>query len=169
MNAVSLLSGFTSDVCSSCHSSMPLIRRPDAVRQSWATFIGRVHWDWFITLTNRDGVSSHVLEKAFGVFVQRLGRQIAGRRWYKRDPMPFLWARALELGSGPDAHVHCVIASNAETIARNELIAATRLWRCRVGHIDIRRVNDNAGVIAYLTKGIGRGADLYVSPGLPAH
>lgn len=167
MNAVSLLSGFTSDVCLSCHSSMPLIRRQDAVREGWATLMGRVHWDWFVTLTNRDGVSNHVLEKAFGVFIQRLGRQVAGRRWYNRDPTPFLWARAFEHGSGSGAHVHCLIASNVKPNARHELIAATKHWRYRVGHVDVERVHDNAGVIAYLTKGIGRGADLYVSPGLP--
>lgn len=115
------------------------------LQQRWAEFLGRLPWEWFVTLTfdpkrvfpvgrtvaSREafwwcGLASHVLRKQLG------------------------WAYAVERGYGGAWHAHVLVLA----VGNSPLTGPTAAWKQRNGLVDARRVTDCRGAALYTAKDI---------------
>ncbi len=119
--------------------------RRDGLREAWASFLGRVPWEVFVTLTFDPA-------RTFPV-----GRELASREafwWcgfvghvFRR---PIGWAYAVERGTGGSWHAHGLFIG----IGDRPWTAPTAAWRERNGHVDVQGVADSRRVALYTAKSI---------------
>ncbi len=113
------------------------------MREAWGTFLGRVRWRVFVTLTfdpkRAYPVDSVRASKEAFWWCGQTGRVL--RR-------PVGWIYAPERGRCGQWHVHALLVG-ADAV---ELADAAAMWRGRNGGIDWRPVTDCIGATLYTTK-----------------
>lgn len=76
-------------------------------------FLGRWHWDWFVTVTFCDAVNPWVADKRFRLWIKQANREVYGRRWHKNGEGT-QWIRAAEYQRRGVLHFHALFARFAD-------------------------------------------------------
>ncbi len=106
----------------------------------WGQFLSRFSWDWFLSLTFRDEVTSFRAHRLFGYFVRDL-EKAAG--------IPIFWFRADEIGSrGGRFHIHALIG-NVEQLRRMSWMDR---WNGLAGYARILPFEARRGAAYYCAK-----------------
>jgi hypothetical protein len=114
------------------------------LERAWGEFLGRLPWQYFVTLTFRNEVNLDLASKEAYRWLCLVGYLC--RR-------PIVWAYAIEISRNQMPHVHAVIEGAGDPNLKT--LAAT--WQMRNGHADIARVYDARRVALYSTKQAARG------------
>jgi hypothetical protein len=114
---------------------------------AWATFLGRVPWEWFITLTfdpkRRFPISRDLASREAFWWCGLVGQV------YR---IPVAWVYAIERTSTGSHHVHVLFVGLHHNPRWTPVVEP---WRERNGSVvDVRRVNDIDGVALYTTKSV---------------
>jgi hypothetical protein len=117
--------------------------RRSALESAWAEFLGRVPWEFFVSLTfdpKKRFPANHGLasREAFWWCNQtsRVLRQ------------PLAWVYAPERGESGQWHSHALLVG----VSRAQLRVPAAMWKTRNGWIDVRPVWDLRGATLYTTK-----------------
>ena len=128
--------------------------RRDRLVDAWGQFLGRVPWQFMVTLT----FDPH---RIFPV-----GRQTAMREavtwchrvaWVVRRPVA--WLVAVERGRAGLWHAHVLLVGAPDHLGP----AAEAMWRQRNGFIHVTRVDTARGAVLYATKEAARLGDVELS------
>jgi hypothetical protein len=118
--------------------------RGNALRQGWVELLGRIRWEWFVTLTFDPkrvwDVDRELVVKEARWWCGQVARLV--RR-------PVAWVIAPERGHGGRWHAHVLLVGLPDAgIGR----VPEGMWRQRNGYIEVVRVRDSAAVAVYTTK-----------------
>ena len=137
-----------------CHSHVSrwreIIHGPQAVciaqtmnlqlAEAWGQFLSQFLWDWFLTLTFRDGVKSFRAHKLFASFIREL-EQAAG--------VPIFWFRADEIGPrGGRFHIHALVGN----VAHLRRLTWMHRWSDLAGYARILNFDKRKGAAYYCAK-----------------
>ncbi len=119
-----------------------------AVSRGYATFLSRIEWDYFSTLTFRNEPSIAAIRRAVERHLKRLGPQLA------------FWV--LERGTvDSKEHVHVVYTLGTTKECRRSHKGIERDWYKRNGIAQVVDYEKSRGGCRYLCKTIGRSAPDY--------
>lgn len=128
---------------------------PERLAEAWGTFLGRIPWQLFCTLTF-DPTRRHPV-----------GRELASREAYQWCGLvgyayrrPVAWVYAVERHRSGTHHAHVLLTGLA---AEANVSAAAELWRTRNGRVDARPVTNAEGVAVYATKSVAEGGEVVFS------
>ena len=114
------------------------------LRDAWGSFLGRIPWQWFATLTFDPilvfPVSRAVVEREatwWGRLVAKMVRRPVG------------WVCAPERGRGGLWHGHMLLLGPSQNWSP---AAARPVWEARNGRIDLRPVQHAPGIALYTSK-----------------
>jgi hypothetical protein len=124
------------------------------LRESWGDFLGRVPWQYFVTLTFDP-------KRHYPVDQQRASRESF---WWCRQlgglyRRPVAWVYVTERGRAGLWHAHVLLTG----LGNNTLDVAVQIWKQRNGIADVQRVWDGFRATLYATKSIPEGAEAVVS------
>lgn len=111
--------------------------------EAWSQYVGRVPWEWFVTLTFDPSV-------VFAVNARLADREAF---WWcgtvaRLQRRPVAWLYAPERGRSGRWHVHVLLVGTS-----GNLEAAVAMWRERNGQIDMKAVARSPGsLVLYTTK-----------------
>jgi hypothetical protein len=134
-------------------------------RQAYRDWLTQYEWQWFVTLAPRHGESREKVKGIASATVNRLGRELLGRGWYKQCPEPLLSIIAIEEKDAVRPHAHMLVMSRGVTIGREDIDGSLGLARARLGIARAERVRSVELSVAYLVEDLGRGTDLIPSKG----
>lgn len=107
---------------------------------AWGQFLSQFSWDWYVTLTFRDGVGSFRAHRLFGFFV---------RDMEKAAGIPIFWFRADEIGPrGGRFHIHALIGN----VAHLRRLTWMDRWHDLAGIARILPFNAKRGAAYYCAK-----------------
>lgn len=123
--------------------------------RAWSRFLGRVPWEWFITLT---------FDSDRAVPIGQLRADRDAFWWFGQTShllrRPIAWVYAPERRPTGMWHVHALLAGG---VARRDLNAPAAMWKARNGFVDIRRVSARFGAALYTTKQAALTGDVVLS------
>jgi len=134
-------------------------------RLAYREWLTQYDWEWFVTFTSAHGESREKIKRIAATTINRLGRELFGRRWYKQRPEPLLSVVALEGNGLVRHHAHMLLLATGGPIRSRDLDFALRFAQARLGHTDATRVTCPNQVVQYITKFEGRGAEILPSKG----
>lgn len=115
----------------------------DPLATAWATFLGRVPWTHFWTLTfdpkRQFPVGEHVASREAFSWLNDGCRIMRAR---------IAWLYATERGAGGMWHAHALTAGVSADVADHMETA----WRLRNGYVKVQRVTDTTKAVLYTTK-----------------
>ena len=114
------------------------------LREAWGSFLGRIPWQWFATLTfdpTRSRPASRAVVEREATWWARLVAKMA--RW------PVGWVCAPERGRGGLWHGHLLLLGPSQDWSP---AAACPVWQARNGRIDLRPVQHAPGIALYTSK-----------------
>jgi hypothetical protein len=124
------------------------------LHQTWGAFLGRVPWEWSVTLTfdphrvfpvgrrRADWEASH--------WCDELG-------WIYRRPIG--WVYTTERGRNGQWHAHALLVG----LGSLSIAPAAAIWRVRNGYLNTRRVYAGQRAVLYATKEACRTGDVVVA------
>ena len=139
------------------------------LREAWGELLRRFPWEWFVTLTFVCDVSEERAIKRFKVWISQLNRHVYGHRWHTREPFGVSWACAIEWQKSGRIHLHPLVMG---------VRGARRLdwldkWpdpesdpRGIAGYARVYPIENPNAVSRYLTKYVGKGGEILLSPNL---
>ncbi len=117
--------------------------RGEELKAAWSAFLGRVPWEWFVTLTFDPKVRFAVSRELASREAFRWLNDVA-RAWRK----PIAWAYSTERGKSGRWHAHVLVAG----AGRTSFGGAGVIWRERNGHAHVEPVYSGHGAVLYTTK-----------------
>lgn len=136
------------------------------VHDGWAEFIGRYHWEWFVTLTFTDDIHPEAALKSMHVWKSKLNREVFGHRWNEKKPYGVYWVVAIEYQKRGVLHLHLLISG----VGNTRRLSYMDIWAemgNKNGWARIEPVDKNDAVSMYLTKYVTKDGEIFLSPNLP--
>ena len=128
--------------------------RRDRLVDAWGRFLGRVPWQFMVTLTFDP-------RRIFPVDRQTAMREAVGwccrLAWVVRRPVA--WLVAVERGKAGLWHAHVLLVGAPDHLGS----APEAMWRQRNGFIRVMRVDQARGAVVYATKEAARLGDVELS------
>lgn len=125
-----------------------------ALSEAWGTFLGRVPWQLFVTLTfdpiQWPSVDKQLAMKEAIWWCQQTSRLV--RR-------PLAWALAAERGRGGRWHAHVLLVGLPDGLGGGP----EAMWRQRNGHLDVKEVWRSDRLSVYATKQAALEGDVELS------
>ena len=125
-----------------------------ALHAAWGTYLGRLGWEWFVTLTfdeKHRSINKRLADREAFWWVTQLGRLF-------RKPVG--WLYAVEQGSSGRVHVHVLVVGVGVGVSWSTPRA---MWRTSNGIAHIQPVDNGRRVVLYTTKQAYKGGDIVLS------
>ncbi len=117
--------------------------------RAWGQFLGRVPWQFFVTLTFRFEVGRAPAVREAQQFCTHVGQATRS---------PVAWLLAPERHRSGSWHVHVLLVG-----VPGEIVGPVAMWRQRNGRVDVREVTDGTLIVIYATKSAALLGDVVVS------
>jgi hypothetical protein len=128
------------------------------VVEAWAGFLGRVDWQWFVTLTFRGNPHPESALKKVKVWCSKLSQHLFGRRWYRRS-RGVRWVCAVERTRQGIVHCHLLVSADGLVTARR--LSWKDEWeRLGGGFARVEQPSSAPRAAAYCAKYICKGGEL---------
>jgi hypothetical protein len=128
---------------------------PDTLAAAWASFLGHIPWQWFVTLTFDP-------TRRFPVT-----RELASREAYRWCGLvgytyrnPVAWVYAIERHKSGSHHAHVLLVGLVE---KANVTAAVELWRERNGRVYAQPVAGTSRLTLYATKSASADGEIVLS------
>lgn len=119
-----------------------------AQKAEYANWLATFHWDWFCTLTLRDGIGRKAADVKFHYWIEELE---------EREGQSIRWFRVTEFGDEVGhRHFHALIAG----VRRTPTVIAELQWARLAGSAEIDEFDGERNGIGYLLKQLENGDDL---------
>lgn len=152
------------------------VRPLDPVAAAYAELLGRLAWQWFLTLTfrpqyrdARGGIHPEKADKAFRLLVSCINRECYGKNWHRRPHGGVVWARGQEFHKSGRIHFHAVAAApTADLNALTRRLDWMDWWYREFGIARIERPSDQEDVARYVSKYVVKDGEIDFSRNFPA-
>ena len=137
---------------------MPEYKPVQTIREGWESYTKDLAtWQWFVTLTFRDIVTTDQLDHCWRYLVQRLNADLFGNHYTRiTGHSYFAYAMGIEAQKRGALHAHVLIDRPIN------LTLLHALWGAMAGFAWVKPVTDQDGAISYLSKYVTKGGEIAV-------
>lgn len=142
--------------------------RVPSLSESWAGYLARFQWDWFVTLTFRESRHPEAADKLFRLFVNEINRSLYGKRW-RQNGQGIYWARCIEWQRRDVIHFHVLMSDTQDLNETLRRLSWMDRWKTLAGFSKIEKPKVQDCVARYCAKYIVKGGEIDVSPTLRSY
>jgi hypothetical protein len=131
------------------------------LKREWADFLYSLNglWDWYGHLTFKDPVYPESADKLFNVFMNKLNREIHGKRFKDIPATGVLWAKAIEKQKRDVLHFHFLCGGIPNWVQRTDY---WQWWFDHAGRNEIVPYEKERGAGYYMSKYVGKEGEIEI-------